>query len=452
MKKLIIFVLVFSAIISCAFSFPASASYDDAAKSLKLHSEHYILISLDNGTVIFQKNPDKQCAPASLTKIATAAVVLENCKDLTAVVTASEQAIDSLKGTGSSNAGIKVGETFTVDDLLHLLLIESANDAAMMLSEYVGGTTENFVKMMNELAEKLGCDNTSFVNPHGLDDEYQFTTPRDIVTIAQHALTFPLFKEIVGKTTYTVNATNMTGERHIINTNYLMNAAYADYYCQYASGVKTGSTSKAGKCVVSTASNKGYNYICAVMGAPLINIDSDPIEENCAFVDCKTMFDWVIKNLRYTKVAESGQIVAEVPVKLSRAADYVTLVPAEDHFEFIPTGNDAGSVLIEPIKSGLPASVNAPVKKGQKICEANILYAGKSIAKIDLVASNDVERSIVRTAFAVVKKITASPAVKAALAVAAALIILLIVLRIKAVAEKKRYESLHVISYNGYKK
>ncbi len=453
MKKFLIFITVFIIILSAAFCCPASATYNTLSDTLDLHSENYILMSLDNGTVIFESNADKQLPPASLTKVVTATVVLENCEDLTTMVAAPEYCLNMLLGTGSSTAGIRAGEELSVDDLLHCLLIESANDAALILADYIGqGDIDTFIGMMNDCVRRIGCTNTNFVNPHGLDDDYQFSTPRDVAKIFQNAMTYTAFADIVGLNSYTVPATNMRRERTIISTNKMLNPAYKDYYCKYITGGKTGSTSKAGKCVCTVSSSNGYNYICVVMNAPQYNIDDDSAEENCAFVDTKSMVTWAIRNLELVKIADSTAIAAEVPVRLSRSADYVTLAPSEDKYELVPSGTDSGNVVIEPQKDSLPASLTAPVKKDEFICKASVLYGGESIAEIDLVATNDVSKSILLTIADILGKIFSSLPMKILGVLVLILIIAVASYIIKLLIKKRKSEHLHIVTYNDIKK
>ena len=453
MKKFLIFITIITVICSTALCCPVSATYNSLADTLDLHSENYFLMSLDNGSVIFESNADKQLPPASLTKIVTATVVLENCEDLTTMVAAPEYCIHLLDGTGSSTAGIRAGEELSVNDLLHCLLIESANDAAVILADFIGqGDIDTFIGMMNDCVKRIGCTNTNFVNPHGLDDDYQFSTPRDIAKIFQNAMSYTAFNDIVGLNSYTVPATNMRRERTIISTNKMLNPAYKDYYCKYITGGKTGSTSKAGKCVCTVSSNNGYNYICVVMNAPQINIDDDSIEENCAFVDTKSMVNWAIRNLELVKIADSTAIAAEVPVRLSRSADYVTLAPSEDRYELVPSGTDSGNVVIEPQKDSLPASLTAPVRKGDVICRADVLYAGESIAEIDLVATNDVSKSILLTVIDALGKIFSSLPMKILGALILVAVIAIAAYIIKLLIKKRKSEELHIVTYNDIKK
>lgn len=287
MRKVICSILCAVTVILSVF-IPAGAAYDAEMEKLGLYSECLLLMSADNGEVIFAKNETMQSAPASLTKIVTACVVLENCSDLTAPVTVTEQSLHELDGTGSSLGGLKAGETLSLYDMLCCLLLQSANEAATTLANYVtNGDRAAFIAKMNELAERLGCTDSHFVNPHGLDDEDQYVSADNIAKFFKYALEFPAFAEIVGKNSYTLPATNMQGERTIHSTNFMLNSAYKDYYCKYVKGGKTGTTSQAGRCVVTLASNDGYNYIGVAMRSIFEDVDRDGVEENGAFLDCK---------------------------------------------------------------------------------------------------------------------------------------------------------------------
>ncbi len=398
MKKLINFIVILAIILSPALGcIHASGAYDSLMDDLGLRSDCLILQSRDNGTVIFSKNADKQTAPASLTKIVTASVVLESCENLEQTITVKEELIHMLDGTGSSMGGLKAGEVISIDNLLHYLLISSANESALVLADYVCGDIDKFVVKMNDLVRRLGCENTHFVNPHGLDDEDQYSTAEDLAVITLNALKNEHFEEIVSELSYIVPATNMNEERKLLNTNYLMNSAYKEYYCAYAKGVKTGTTSGAGRCVISTASKDGYSYIGIVLGGPFEDIDKDNVNENCAFIDCKAMFEWAFKNLRLVSVSDVNKIIAEVPVKLSWSTDHITLSPKSESFELVPVGTGAGSLLIVPDEKTLPKSLNAPIEKGETICKAKVMYAGKAIAEIELVSNSRVRRSLILT-------------------------------------------------------
>ena len=435
------------------FCVPAGAAYDDVMESMELYSDCLLLVSSDNSEVIFEKNAGKQTSPASLTKVVTAIVVIENCKDLNQLVTVTESAIRELDGTGSSLGGLQAGEQVSVYDLLCNLLMQSANEAATSLADFVSGNDRaKFVGMMNEVAERLGCSNSHFVNPHGLDDDNQYVTAEDMAKFVSHAMTLPAFEEIFGKFTYTLKATNLQEERAIRNTNGMMNSAVEDYYCEYVKGGKTGSTSIAGRCVVAVASNDGYNYIGVALNSTMQDVDNDGVNENGAFLDCKEMFEWAFKNIELVAISDTTKIVAQIPVKYAKTTDYLTLSPAETVYSLVPSGTDSSSLLVEPVADTCPDFVRAPVKKGEKICRAKVLYAGKVIKEIDLVASMDVEIGIFSFLGTLVKTLASSWIFRiAAVAVIAALVILLLIRR-KRSRDKAAENSYRVLNYNDFMK
>ena len=447
--------MIIAVLLCSVFCVPANAAYDEAMEAMKLYSDCVLLMSSDNGEVVFKKNAGKQTPPASLTKIVTAIVVLENCDDLNAQVTVPESCIKELDGTGSSLGGLQAGETLSVYNLLASLLIQSANEAATTLADYIsGGDRTKFITMMNAVAERLGCKNSHFVNPHGLHDENQYVTAEDMAVFMMHAMEFPEFKEIVGKSSYTMPETNMQEERKVLNTNYLMNSAYKDYYCKYVTGGKTGSTSDAGRCVVVTASKDGYNYVAVALNSTFSDVDGDGVNENGAFLDTKEMLEWTFKNIELVAISDTTRIVGQVPVKYAKTTDYLTLSPAETVYSLVPVGTDSGSLLVEPIADTLPEYVKAPVKKGEVICRAKVLYAGNMIKEIDLVASMDVKRGFFATIGTVAKSIFSNWLFRiVAIAVIVVLIILIFInRRRKKAAKPVNSKDYRILNYNDFMK
>ncbi|NLO45247.1 MAG: D-alanyl-D-alanine carboxypeptidase [Clostridiales bacterium] len=409
MKRLLS-VFVCAAIFLAALSpAKAGAAYNSLLESLEPYSEIVYLQSLEDGTVIFEKNADVKTASASLTKLVTALVTLNNCDDINTVVTVPDTAINVFAGTNSSTAGLKPGERLSVLDLLYCMLVPSANEAAEILAEYIGnGSTKKFVGKMNELVKSIGCTATHFTNPHGLDEDNHYTTARDMAKIASYTLTCPqsdLMEKITSTVKYTLPATNLSKERVLRTTNYLMNPGFADYYCKYVTGMKTGSTQNAGKCVIAKASCDGYSYLAVVLRGTFYDVDRDGYKENGAFMDAKKILEWTFANIKYETVLPSAQVVAEMPVKLSTKADYVAMVPDTELSTFVPSGVGESSVLVEVDPSTVGKSVDAPVKKGQKLGEAVVYYAGEEIARTDLVAAQDVGRNIFLYFLHIVKRL-----------------------------------------------
>ncbi len=391
MRKIVIFLLSATIFLSILTPLTCFAEYND---SIELRADIACVICTDNDEAIFNKNYNKRTAPASLTKIMTALVALENCKDLNSPVIISQYALDSLVGTDSSIAGLVPGEKVTMYDLLNCLMVKSANEAAIAIAEYVGGSVPAFLEMMNKKAKDLGCTNTNYVNVHGLDEEGQYTTAHDLYLICKEAMKNPTFVKIVGKTSYTMPKTNMQDERILPATNLMINSNYADCYLPYVTGIKTGTTDDAGRCIITKASKNGYNYIAIVMGAKLEDAVPGEIAENIAFIECKKMIEWTFANIKYKVVAEENEIITVVDVKYSWSADTLELVPAKDVAALVPSNLDSSSIYIQP-NTDTPDVLNAPVKKGEKVGTATVYYAGKEIATTDLVASKNVSRSLI---------------------------------------------------------
>lgn len=397
MKKIFCILMTCILILSAFFSMSvqSSASFNSL---LETEADVVMLVNTDTGDVIFDKNATKRTAPASLTKIVTCILVLENCDDLNTVVTAKRDCIEGLYKMNAATVGILAGERLTVDELLHCLMIPSAADAANILADFIGGSMDDFVVMMNDFVKKLGCENTNFINPSGLDngDTNMYTTAEDLYKITSYALKNPQFKELCSILRYQINPTEKYPQiRYLNNTNKMLNPAYKDYYSPNVFGVKTGTTGLAGHCVISTASKNGYNYMLIVLNAPQYDIDDDGVEENVAFTDSKKIYDWAFKNIVLTKVTSKTDIVTVVDVKYNWKTDHLALVPEEEISALVPIGTQTGSLQIRVIEKETPKTVNAPIKKGDVIGKAEVLYGDDAVATVNLVASDNVSGSVI---------------------------------------------------------
>lgn len=450
MKKAIIFFCCILTIAAGAV-FPAAASYND---EIDLEAEIAMLVSLDNGTVIFDKNANKRTAPASLTKITAAIVAIENCDDLeNTIVTAPYNAIHALDGTGSSLVGIKTGERISMIDLLYCMMVHSANESANIIADYIGGgSIPRFIELMNSFAQKLGCENTRFVNAHGLDEDGQYTTAADMRKIVEYALRLPVFEKISSTARFTLPKSNLREAQTLRTTNELIDTT-SRYYYAGAKGIKTGTTTDAGRCVISVASRDGYRYLGIVMRAPYKDADGNIMEgkESSAFIDCRKMFNWAFENLRLETVANPSQIVSEAKVELSFQSDFVRLLPKGEVRALVPQGLNASGVMIEP-DANMPKAIDAPVKKGDVVGSANILYAGQVIGTVELVAETDVRRSLLLYTGNLLKKGFQSTAGKIVLAAALLLAAFYIVVNILYHHKKKKKRIRVVRGYRDSKK
>jgi len=201
----------------------------------------------------------------------------------------------------------------------------------------------------------------------------------------------------------------MSNERNFVSTNWVINPNFKTYYYEYVQGIKTGTTSNAGQCIITKASKDGYNYLCIVMGAHAEDVNNDNNPDNMAFLETKKLYKWVFENIRLEKIVNTTDIVTVVDVKLAFGVDHVRLVPANDVTALVPVGTDSGSVLVQVIESETPAQIKAPVKKGEVLGKAKVLYADTELATVDLVAAEDIKVSVILWALDGLYNIISSP-------------------------------------------
>lgn len=439
MKKLF---AVLTAVITMSFSAILPAKAISFTPDSPIYSEGAYFVNLDTGIVIYEKNADKQLYPASLTKIMTAILVLENIPDIdNTVITAAPYLFDELYKTGASTADFRPYEEATAKDLLYGMILQSACEAASILADYVGGgSVPAFVEMMNSKAQALGATSTHFANPHGLFDENQYTTAKDMAIITQYAMSLSRFNEISNTTSYTIGTSNKHSEpRTITHTNLMLDKTKGkEYYYASAKGIKTGTLDEAGRCLVSTASKDGYNYLLVTLNAPLKDEAGNNKFYN--FVDAITLYDWAFKYFQYTNILKTDEEIAEVEVKFSSGNDYVLVRPSEEFSTLWPSTLDKSAVqrVIE-----LQEDVVAPVQKGAKLGTMELRLSGESLIKVDLIATDDVARSDWEYNLDIVKKFMSSAWFKTALVAIVVLVVLYIIVHI-AVSSKKRRKTKRI--------
>ncbi len=431
-----IFSVIFSLFLLASLLSPVTVSAYEVTE-FEITAKAGALISLDTGEFLYEKNIDKKVYPASITKIMTAVIILESEKfDKNAKIAMSESALETVLGTGSVVSNLKAGEEISQLDLLYYVLMSSCGDCTYLAAEYYGGSIENFVNLMNQKAKELNLKGTSYENPVGLHHKDNYTTVRDIYTLTKYAIKNELFVEVTSASRYTVPATNMSGERTLTTTNYLQNTN-TNYYYQYAKGVKTGYTDEAGRCLVSTASYNGYNYICVLMGCPNTG--------NHQFKESRELYRWAFNNFEFKKIADSDEPVCEIPLNLSSETDFASLYFKEPFVSILPNNADDSTIIIKP--ELVSESVNAPVKKGQILGKAKIYYAEKLIGTVDLVVGEDIDSSAVLVFAHHAKAFLTSKYMKGALIIVVALIILFIILCIRLNYSKIKKRKVKYIPY-----
>ena len=444
MKKKIAFILAF--IICCSvFSslFTSFAAYTPPEFNPKIDEDAAIyMVNLDTGDVIYEQNADKEMYPASLTKIMTTLLALENTDDLDAhTVTAMNSLFNEFAGINISTAGILGGETLTMRQLLYCMMLQSANEAANMVAYDLGDDSiPNFVNMMNERAKELGCQNTNFANPHGLHSPSHYTTAKDMFLITQEALKNPVFKEICGSSRYTIDGTNMRDTFTLVSTNYMMENG-SKYYNPYVTGVKTGTTDEAGRCLISTANKDGYTYLTVVMGAPQTDENGNELADNLAFVYTNNLLDWAFDTFRVKTLVEAGEHIQELPLRLVWGQDYIPLATGESFSALIPADIDSTSVQIIP-NDDLPDYVKAPITEGEKLGTATVVLSGESIGTIDLIAGESHEANMLLSILDTIGSIFQSFWFKFFFALVIILVIGYIVLMIIRNHNRKKYKAI----------
>lgn len=278
------------------------------------------------------------------------------------------------------------------------MMISNAADAGNVLAYHFGGESiEAFVDKMNEFAAQLGCENTHFADPNGLSDAVQYTTARDFAAIYKACLENDYFAQLAGMDYYKMPATNKYFEtRYLHTTNLCMDGNYPDYYCSEVVNGKVATDANNIGYSVTSATKDGYSYMAVVLNGPFVDYDNDENNENMAMVDTAKVLNWIFETVKLRVVARTSTVVTEIKVNHSSEYDYVSLVPMIEVSALVPDGIDDESVYIRAIPEMTKTETDAPVHKGDVLGTASILYADEEIARVDLVASFDVERSYSR--------------------------------------------------------
>ena len=261
LKKIFAFLFVFICL-NILLLFSVKADYEDVPN---INSPSAILLDLNTGKILFEKNIDEKMYPASLTKVMTAIIVLEEC-ELDEIVTVSYDSVMSLS-SGYVTANLQIGEEFTVEQMLYVMMVGSSNDAAIVLAEHVSGSIDEFSKLMNEKAINLGCTSTNFVNPNGVHDENHYTTVYDMYLILNAAIQNEDFYRIFTSDTYTANYTSGGQTKTVewgTTTQYHSGKVKTPVGFTILGG-KTGTTGAAGYCLVLLSENEEHDRIISIV-------------------------------------------------------------------------------------------------------------------------------------------------------------------------------------------
>lgn len=317
----------------------------------------------EDGRVLWSRSVSDRRAIASITKLMTAVVALENGElDDPVTVTAASQTV------GESTSFLRVGEQLPLSEVLEASLVKSGNDAAVALAIHIAGSEDAFVDLMNAKAQELGLSRTRFANPHGLDETGHYSTAADVAVLARYAMGKPEVRRVVSQKTATIGRGSRSEK--VVNTNLLI-GNYTG-----ANGVKTGWTSKAGYCVVNSAKRGEIELYAIVLGTT---------NETQRFRDAVELFDFGFAHYRPQRVSTKDTIVAEAPVR-----DYLDrLVPVAMSADSTVAVFDLAGTITRKVTV---SAVDAPVAKGQKIGVATFTQADRIIASVPLVAAEEVKK------------------------------------------------------------
>lgn len=292
MKKILTGIVILAMTVSSIIVNPTKAEAKNWPKGPSgVSAEGAIVMDMKSGMILYEKNMDEQRYPASITKIMTTLVALEN-SSLTETVKYSSNAVLNLE-SGASNMGLKPGEKITMEQSLYGVMLPSANEACLGVAEHVSGSVRNFVKLMNDKAASLGCKGTHFNNPNGLWEENHYTTPHDMALIMRAAMQNPMFRTICSTKVYEIPKTNKTKQkRYLLNHHAMINSSsYPQYSYEYCIGGKTGYTSKSQATLVTAAKKGDMELVCVVM-----KTQSAPQGEPNIYTDTIKLFNYCFEN------------------------------------------------------------------------------------------------------------------------------------------------------------
>ena len=345
------------------------------------------LYNFENDRVVFEYRPDERAFPASTVKLMTALVVYDAFGDaLDTRITVTQEMLNEVTG---NSIDFNVGEVVTVEQMLNCMLVNSANDAAIILAHAVAGSTAAFVERMNEKAGALGMYNTNYTNCTGMHDPRMITTAADTAKVAQAAYAVPGFVDITSQQKYTMPATNFEAEREIYNRNAMISKYYSTgYIYPSAVGLNAGATEQGGYtlCAVAKDEENGLTYLAVVLGG----LDEGGVLYN--YENGRRMFNWAFSAYSYRPVLSTSQVICELPVRLSSTIDYVTLVPSETISVYLPAALDLDSVIRYSYNT-YEEALDAPIEAGTEAGVITVVYGEEIIGTCPLVTTTSVTRS-----------------------------------------------------------
>lgn len=327
-----------------------------------------ILIDATTGRVLYEKNADAKAMPASTTKMMTCILGLENSQD-DEIVEVDKRAV----GEDGSSIYLNEGDKIKMSELLQATMLASGNDGADAIAYYIGkGSMDKFVQMMNDKAKSIGAENTHFNNPHGLTDPNHYTTARDLAKIAAYAYHNDKFRKIVSTKEQEIQWVNPEQRKDIFGSTNRLLWNYDD-----VTGIKTGYTDAAGGCLVTSAQKNGVTLIAVVLKTA---------DSRARFVEGRALLDYGFKHLSSVETVDEKQLTSNIYTYNS--SNYQVMVKPAEKFVYPVTDKEQASDFSYSVN--LPAYIEAPVAKGDKVGTVDLLYQGEVVGSVDMVAADDV--------------------------------------------------------------
>lgn len=358
-----------------------------AANEPNISAGAAILIDSSSERILYDKNANEKMYPASTTKILTAILVIENC-NLDDIVTVPYEAISSIP-SGYAVAALQTGEQLTVNHLLQVMLVHSANDAANVLAYHVSGSIEEFSKLMNNKVSELGLKNTHFLNPSGMHNENHYSTAYDLAIIMKYCMKNSTFRNLSALKYCTIPPTNKYEERVFNTTNELLRYDNRDvdsnYYYKYAIAGKTGYTAQAKNCLISVSNKDDLELISVILSVGLY-----PNNLSAKFVDTKSLFDYGYDNFTIRKLRDKNAIGTQI--EISNGTDETKFLDLliKDDIVCVISQNDLETEFSPEFE--IKENLLAPIAQGEIIGKIKYNIDGIEYSS-DLIASHSVESS-----------------------------------------------------------
>ena len=388
-----------------------------------IYSQGAVLMDSSTGKILYGKNENDKLYPASTTKILTAIIAIENY-NLTDKVTANNSAIMAIP-LGYSNAAIQPREALTVQELLELFLIHSANEVGYIFAEDISGSINSFANLMNKKATEIGCKNTHFTNPSGIHNVEHYSTAYDMALIAQYCMKNSTFRNIVSMTSCTIEPTDKYEKRYFKNTNDLLDSK-SKYYYANAIRIKTGFTTQAKNCLIAASKKDNMELITVALGA-----EATTDGRSGRYVDTINLFNYGFDNYKIEKINTANTEVQNLIIEnATKETKNLPLVLKNDISALVPTNIDIANL---NYNININNDISAPIAEGDVLGKITYTIDGISYSS-DLIATHSVEEFNYYLL---------------AIQIASAIIVLLILLKIIFFRKKKKKKNKYYRNYDS---